>query len=71
MAADPSPAERREWREALLTYGPAILLAFVLDWALATYGGWAPRRALLTSIGVGIAAALVLQWLLNRRGRAE
>lgn len=61
------PTEGGEWREALLTYGPAILLAFVLNWAFATQLGWTPRRALLTSIGVGIALALVLQRLLHRR----
>jgi hypothetical protein len=67
MASDRPSAEGHELREALLTYGPAILVAFVLNWALTTQGAWAPRRALLTSIGVGIALALLLQWLLHRR----
>ena len=65
---DAPPPDRREWREALLTFGPAIVVAFVLEWALTTHGGWASRRALATSIVVGIALALVLQRLIQRRG---
>ena len=64
------PRERPEWREALLTFGPAILIAIALKWALTTQGGWAPRRALWTSIVVGIVLALVLQRLIQRRGRS-
>jgi hypothetical protein len=67
MSAGP-PAEREEWRAALLTFAPAIAVAFALEWALTTLGGWTPRRALSTGNAVGIAVALVLQRLLQRRG---
>ena len=63
------PAERREWREALLTFGPAIAVAFALERALTAVWGWSPRRALWTSVAVGIVLALVLQRALRRRGR--
>ena len=52
-----------------MTFGPAVLVAFVLDWALVARAGWPERRALLTSIGVGIVLALLLQRALARRGR--
>jgi len=67
MPADGPSTEHGEWRAALLTYGPAILVAFILDWTLTTQLDWTPRRALLTSIGVGIALALILQRVLHRR----
>ena len=68
MPPDRPPTERGEGRAALLTYGPAILLAFVLNWAFVAQLGWTPRRALLTSIGVGIALALLLQRVVHGRG---
>lgn len=68
MPSDRPPTEGREWREALVTYGPALLVAFFLNWALATHLGWTPRRALMTSIGVGIMLALVLQRVVQSRG---
>ncbi len=63
----PSP-ESNEWREALATYVPAILVAFVLYWALTTQFGVDPRRALLASIGAGIVLAIVLQRVGHGRG---
>lgn len=68
MPSDHPPTEGREWREALATYGPAILIAFFLNWALTTQFDWASRRALLTSIGVGIVLALVLQRVVHSQG---
>ena len=61
------PSEEHETRDALLSFGPAVLVAFVLEWALRTNAGWPDRRALVTSILVGIALALVLQRALARR----
>ena len=63
----PSP-ESRELREALATFLPAILVALVLNWALATQFGMEPRRALLASIGAGIVLALILQRVVHGRG---
>ena len=63
------PPEQHERRDALLTFGPAVLVAFVLDWALVARAGWPERQALLTSVGVGIVLALLLQRALARRGR--
>ena len=68
---DPSPptrGEKRELRDALLTFAPAIAVAFVFRWALVTNAGWAPRRALVAGIGVGIVLALLLQRALRNRG---
>ena len=62
----PENPDRRELRDALLTFGPAILAAFVLRWALVENVGWAPRRALLASIAVGIVLALTLQRAIRR-----
>jgi hypothetical protein len=59
--------EKRELREAVLTFAPAVLVAFVLRWALVTNAGWTPRRALVWSIGVGIVVALLLQRAVRRR----
>lgn len=68
--ADPlRPDESHELRDAALTYLPAILVAFVLNWALTEQRGWASRQALAASIGVGIVLALLLQRALARRGR--
>jgi hypothetical protein len=61
------PSEEHETRDALLAFGPAVLVAFVLEWALRTNAGWTDRRALVTSILVGIALALILQRALARR----
>lgn len=63
------PSEQGESRDALLTYVPAIVVAFVLDWALTTRSGWPERRALVTSVVVGIVVALLLQRSLARRPR--
>jgi hypothetical protein len=59
--------ERRELREAVLTFAPTILVAFVLRWALVTNAGWTSRRALVWSVGVGIVLALLLQRAVRRR----
>lgn len=64
------PSESGEVRDALLTFAPAIVVAFVLNWALTAQRGWPSRRALLVSVGVGIVLALMLQRVLARRPRA-
>jgi hypothetical protein len=61
------PSEEHETRDAVLAFGPAVLVAFVLEWALRTNAGWSSRRALVTSILVGIALALIVQRALARR----
>ena len=61
------PPEGGEWRDTLLTFGPAMAVALALYWALTTRWGWPPRRALWSSIGVGIVVALVLQRVVQRR----
>jgi hypothetical protein len=58
--------ERREVREAVLTFVPTVLVAFVLRWALVRNAGWQPNRASAASIGVGIVLALLLQRALRR-----
>ena len=63
----PTPAERRERRDAVLTFVPATLVAFLLRWALVTTAGWERRRAMLAAIAFGIVLALVLQRALARR----
>jgi predicted PurR-regulated permease PerM len=63
---DRSP-EQGEIRDALLTFVPAIVLAFVLNWALQEHAGFTSRRALATSIGVGIVLALMFQRALARQ----
>ncbi|MHB1223710.1 MAG: hypothetical protein ACYC2G_06630 [Gemmatimonadaceae bacterium] len=69
MSSDHPPTEGSEWREALATYGPAVLVALFVNWALTAQFGLPPRRALLASIGVGIVLAIVLQRVVH--GRAE
>jgi putative flippase GtrA len=66
MTPTPPPSERRERRDALLTFGPAVLVAFVLDWALTTLRGWPDGRALAASAAVGIVVALLVQRSLAR-----
>jgi hypothetical protein len=61
------PSESGELRDALLTFAPAVLVAFVLDWTLTAQRGWPSRRALAVSVGVGIVVALLLQRALARR----
>lgn len=61
------PEPPSEWRDALLTYAPAVLVAFVLEWVLTTRSGWEPRRALIASVLFGIVVALLLQRSLARR----
>jgi hypothetical protein len=63
------PSEAREGRDALMTFAPAILVAFVLNWALVARAGWPERRALGASVVFGIVLALVLQRVIARRGR--
>jgi predicted exporter len=52
-----------------MTFAPAILVAFVLNWALVARAGWPERRALGASVVFGIVLALVLQRVIARRGR--
>lgn len=59
--------EKRELREAALTFLPAVAVAFVLRWTLVTSAGWTPRRALIASVALGIVLALLLQRALRRR----
>jgi hypothetical protein len=61
-----SADERREVRDTALTFGPAVLIAFVLRWALITNAGWTSRRASLAGIGVGIVLAVLVQRSLRR-----
>lgn len=63
------PSETHEGRDALMTFAPAILVAFVLDWSLVTRAGWPSRRALVASVAFGIVLALVLQRVIARRRR--
>lgn len=63
------PSEEHEGRDALMTFAPAILVAFVLDWSLVTRAGWPSRRALVASVAFGIVLALVLQRVIARRRR--
>ena len=63
------PPETNEGRDALFTFLPAIMVAFVLDWALTTQWGWTSQRSLITSIVAGIAVALVLQRAIARARR--
>ena len=65
MTEDPSE-EAGEGREALLVFVPAVLVAFAVNWALESFAGWASRRALITSIVVGIVLALILQRTVRR-----
>ncbi len=65
---DSTPEERAEWRDAAITFVPAVILAFVLNWVFESNLGWTSRRSLLTAIAIGIAVALVLQQLIKRRG---
>lgn len=66
----PRPPEHGEARDALLTFAPAIVVAFVLNWALTAQRGWPSRRALAVSVVVGIVVALLLQRAVARRPRA-
>ncbi len=71
MAASPNdstPEERAEWRDAAVTFVPAIVLAFVLNWVFEANLGWTSRRSLLTSISIGIVLALILQQVIKRKG---
>ncbi|MGZ8376418.1 MAG: hypothetical protein ACXWZS_03005 [Gemmatirosa sp.] len=63
------PPETGEVRDALLTFVPAIVVAFVLNWTLVAQRGWPSRRALVASVVVGIVVALLLQRAVARRPR--
>ena len=58
--------EQGEVRDAALTFLPAIVLAFALNWTLTQLRGWPDNRALLASIALGIVTALVLQRAIAR-----
>jgi hypothetical protein len=70
MPPQPDAPPPDEFRDALLTYAPAVLVAFVLNWTLTTQRGWATRQALVASVAVGIVLAVLLQRALARRGGA-
>jgi putative effector of murein hydrolase LrgA (UPF0299 family) len=60
--------EAGEMREALLTFVPAIVVAIAVNWVLESHVGWMSRRAMITSIVVGIVLALILQRAVKRVG---
>ena len=62
-------AERAEWRDAAITFVPAVVVAFVLNWVFEANLHWTSRRALLTSVGIGIGVALVIQQVVVRWAR--
>lgn len=64
------PDERREVREAALTFVPAILVAVVLRWVLLAYAGWPPRRAMLAGVGTGLVLAVLVLRSLRRPRRS-
>jgi hypothetical protein len=65
-----SPDERRELREAALTFAPAVLVGVALRWVLVTYLDWTPRRAMLAGVGTGIALAVLVLRSLRRPRRS-
>lgn len=70
MTEAPRPGrepEAHEWTDAALTFVPAIVVAIVARWALLSYAGYPERRALLTSIALGIAIGVVLERVIDRR----
>jgi hypothetical protein len=55
------PSEKREIRDSLLTFLPAVLVAFVLRWTLVAKRRLAAApRATLAAIAAGIVLALLL-----------
>lgn len=64
-----SEEESRELKDAALTYVPALVVAFVLNWTLVEQRGWESRQSLIVSVVVGIVLAILLQRALARRGR--
>lgn len=67
MPPDHPSTDGLELRETLLTYVPAILVAFALNWMFRAQLGMESRRAMLASIGIGIVIAIVLQRVLHSR----
>lgn len=65
---DSTPEERAEWRDAAITFVPAIIVAFVLNFVFEATLGWTSRRSILTSIAIGIALALIIQRTITRKG---
>lgn len=65
---DTSDEERAEWRDSAITFLPAVLIGFALNFWFEASLGWSSRRSLFTSIAIGIAIALVAQQLVKRRG---
>lgn len=63
---DDSDAERAEWRDAAITFLPAVAAAFGLNFFFESQLGWTSRRSLLTAISIGIVLALILQQLVKR-----
>jgi hypothetical protein len=62
------PSEAGETRDLLLTFVPAIVVAFAINMVLES-NGWSSRRALGVSIAVGIVLALILQQAVARARR--
>ncbi len=67
MPPDHPSTDGFEVRETLLTYVPAILVAFILNWVFRSQFDMESRRAMLASIGVGIVIAIGLQRLVHRK----
>ena len=65
---EPDEPEAGETRDMLLTFLPAVVVAFALNMVLAS-NGWSSRRALGVSIVVGIVLALILQQAVARARR--
>lgn len=61
-----TPEERAEWRDAAITFVPAVLVGFALNYWFEDSLHWTSRRSLFTSIAIGIALALVIQGVLQR-----
>ncbi len=68
MNDDTSDEERAEWRDSAITFLPAVLIGFALNFWFEASLGWSARRSLFTSIAIGIAIALVAQQLVKKRG---
>lgn len=65
---DSTPEERAEWRDAAITFLPAVIVGFVLNFVFEANLGWTSRRSLFTSVAIGIVLALIIQQAIKRKG---